>query len=350
MIALRNVAASLGGDVVGRSVLCPGPGHSPRDRSLSVTLSADAVDGFVVFSHAGDDWRTCRDHVVARLGGVAYTPKIVRAAEAIKANPDKSDRAIAEEIGASPTTVGKARTQVSTSGHLDKRTGRDGKAYQASQPTKPAPRRGKDAARADYGAAAVNLWNAGIDPRGTLAERYLASRSLELADDVAGRVLRFHGACPWRLDDGEIERRPVMLTAFRSIGSDKVVAVHRTLLSDDGRKLDRRMLGPVAGAAIKIDDATDIEYGLTVCEGFETGLAGRALGFRPVWALGSAGAIAEFPVLPGIDALTILAETDDSGANARALRACGNRWSAAGREIIVVTPRVGGDMNDAVCA
>ena len=40
--------------------------------------------------------------------GVAYQPKSIRAAEAIKANPEKSDRAIAKEIGASPTTVGKA--------------------------------------------------------------------------------------------------------------------------------------------------------------------------------------------------------------------------------------------------
>jgi len=78
--------------------------------------------------------------------------------------------------------------------------------------------------------------------------------------------------------------------------------------------------------------------------------------FAPVWArteksgfaLGSAGAIATFPVLPGVDALTILAETDDSGANARAARACGNRWAAAEREVIIATPRVAGDMNDAL--
>jgi hypothetical protein len=63
--------------------------------------------------------------------------------------------------------------------------------------------------------------------------------------------------------------------------------------------------------------------------------------------LGSANAIGEFPVLDGIDALTILAETDDSGANARAVKASGNRWAAADREVIVATPRVAGDMNDA---
>jgi hypothetical protein len=200
----------------------------------------------------------------------------------------------------------------------------------------------------DRGAAAVNLWKSGVDPRGTLAERYLNSRGLELPDNIANRVVRFHGACPWNSEDGENERRPVMLTAFRSIANDKLVAVHRTLLSDHGRKLDRRMLGPVAGAAIKIDDDTDVEQGLTIGEGFETCLAGRALGFRPVWALGSANAIGEFPVLSGIDALTILGETDDNGANARAARTCARRWMAAGREAAVATPIIAGDMNDLV--
>jgi hypothetical protein len=44
----------------------------------------------------------------------------------------------------------------------------------------------------DRSAAALALWKAGVDPRGTLAERYLASRSLELGDDIAGSVLRWH--------------------------------------------------------------------------------------------------------------------------------------------------------------
>jgi putative DNA primase/helicase len=107
------------------------------------------------------------------------------------------------------------------------------------------------------------------------------------------------------------------------------------------------MLGPVASAAIKIDGDDDVQQGLAVGEGFETCLAGRMLGFRPIWALGSAGAIASFPVLAGIDCLTILAETDDSGANARAAKACRDRWLSAGRELIIATPRVAGDMNDA---
>jgi hypothetical protein len=71
------------------------------------------------------------------------------------------------------------------------------------------------------------------------------------------------------------------------------------------------------------------------------------LGFLPVWALGSAGSIGAFPVLSGIGALTILAEPDQ--ANARAVEQCGNRWSDAGREVLVVRSAVG-DLNDVVKA
>lgn len=65
---LRGIAVALGGEVSGRQVLAPGPGHGPRDRSLSVHIAPDAPDGFVAFSHAGDDWKECRDYIRQRLG------------------------------------------------------------------------------------------------------------------------------------------------------------------------------------------------------------------------------------------------------------------------------------------
>ena len=68
MTDLRDIARLLNGDVVRGQLLAPGPGHSPQDRSLSVKLSATAPDGFLVFSHSGDRWQDCRDHVAERLG------------------------------------------------------------------------------------------------------------------------------------------------------------------------------------------------------------------------------------------------------------------------------------------
>jgi hypothetical protein len=66
--SLHAIAKALGGEVSGRSVLAPGPGHSATDRSLSITLSTTARDGFVVHSFAGDDDMDCRDYVCDRSG------------------------------------------------------------------------------------------------------------------------------------------------------------------------------------------------------------------------------------------------------------------------------------------
>lgn len=61
--------------------------------------------------------------------GAAYVPAGQLAAKAIAANPDKSDRAIAEEIGVSHQVVGRARKKATgPNGPVATRTGRDGKA------------------------------------------------------------------------------------------------------------------------------------------------------------------------------------------------------------------------------
>ena len=62
------------------------------------------------------------------------------------------------------------------------------------------------------------------------------------------------------------------------------------------------MLGPVGGCAVKLDPDDAVTFGLGICEGVETGLAIRAKGWRPIWALGSAGAVEPLPCSAGIDA------------------------------------------------
>jgi hypothetical protein len=44
--------------------------------------------------------------------------------------------------------------------------------------------------------------------------------------------------------------------------------------------------------------------------------------------------------------LTILTETNDGGANARAVEAVSARWHEAGREVLTVDILVGNDLND----
>ena len=137
-----------------------------------------------------------------------------------------------------------------------------------------------------------------------------------------------------------------MVAAMRAIDGDVITGIHRTRLTSEGAKVDRRMLGQASGAAIKLDADPEVTMGLHLAEGVETALAGRALGFRPCWALGSAGGIKAFPIVAGVESLTILAEHDD--ANRRAIDACAGRWHAAGREVIVVEPTTGSDILDAM--
>ena len=66
--SLKEIASKLGGEVCGHHVLAPGPGHSPQDRSLQVTKTRTAPDGFLVHSFAGDDDLACKDYVRAKLG------------------------------------------------------------------------------------------------------------------------------------------------------------------------------------------------------------------------------------------------------------------------------------------
>jgi putative DNA primase/helicase len=181
---------------------------------------------------------------------------------------------------------------------------------------------------------AVSLWAEGVAPRGTPAETYLQSRHLELDDAVSGEVLRYHPTLR------------AMLALFRNIVTNEPQAISRTFLDHRASKKDRKFMGPVGGAAIKLDADEDVLGGLHVGEGIETCLAARMLGLRPSWALGSAGAIAAFPVLSGVECLSLLREHDD--ANKRAADTCAAVWAAARREVFNIRPIGGKDLNDSV--
>ena len=100
MTGAKQAAITLRGDATGHTVLCPGPGHSPRDRSLSVTFDPSAPDGFLAHSFAGDDWRECRDHVKALLGigRDDYTPPAPRLAKVASVVTHDERRAAARRV------------------------------------------------------------------------------------------------------------------------------------------------------------------------------------------------------------------------------------------------------------
>lgn len=71
--------------------------------------------------------------------GKPYIPAKVRAAEAIAANPQKSNRAIAEELGVDKRTVDTARRELGGDDSPPEREGRDGKIYHLPSREKPEP-------------------------------------------------------------------------------------------------------------------------------------------------------------------------------------------------------------------
>ena len=129
-----------------------------------------------------------------------------------------------------------------------------------------------------------------------------------------------------------------MVALYREIKTNEPKAIHRTALTPDGEKIDRKALGPKAGCAIKLTPDEDVADGLTISEGIETALAGVALNFCPTWALGDAGAVAKFPVLSGIECLTILVDNDASGTGQASALECSGRWTGMGREVFRVVP------------
>lgn len=289
--SLREIARALGGDVVGAQVLAPGPNHDKRDRSLSVKISASSPDGFICHSFAGDAFQECRDYVKARLG-IASTRQL----------PTCSNQPANLPVDADGQRVRVARASA--------------------------------------------IWLESRDPRGTLVATYLNGRALDLHNDIANSVVRFHPECPWKLEDGSIIRVPAMVCSMRSIVTDEITAIHRTRLSPTGEKIDRRMMGVAAGSAIKLDADEVVGGGLHIAEGIESALAARQLGLRPTWALGSTSFVAAFPVVSGIECLTILAEND--AASGRATAACAARWNDAGRIVLMNRPTRGKDLNDAI--
>jgi hypothetical protein len=178
---------------------------------------------------------------------------------------------------------------------------------------------------------AGRIWNEAVPIEGTPGALFLHRRHIDiaLAPDFGG--LRWHPQCLWK-------------------GGTAPCVVARYTHAITG---EPRALGPMARCAIRLwpDDA--ITTVLVLGEGVETTLAAalhithRETLLQPAWAAGCADNMANFPVLAGIETLTLLVDNDGPGQAAAANCAC--RWVDAGREVIRLTPReLGADFNDII--
>ena len=115
-----------------------------------------------------------------------------------------------------------------------------------------------------------------------------------------------------------------MVFLLRDVRSNDATGVLRVFLSDDGAEIGRRVLGAAWSSAIKIDGSGTE---LCVAVGVEQAIRHRA---GPTWALLTASALAQFPVIDVVQSLKIM------GDDARAIEACATRWREAGREVAII--------------
>lgn len=208
--------------------------------------------------------------------------------------------------------------------------------------------RTEDSGAARKRAQAADLWRQAhlIEPD-TPAGQYLAGRSCVLPPCDADlrwlpdlQLFGFAGpALVGRISD--------VLDARRGLG------VHLTWLARDGqrwRRAERRYLGRKAGGCVRLWSDEAATHGLAVAEGIESALAAAHL-FTPVWSMLDAGNLAALPVLPGVEALTIFADRDASGAGQDAAFEAAERWLTAGRDVVtLMSSEVGRDVADEVAA
>lgn len=196
---------------------------------------------------------------------------------------------------------------------------------------------------------AFALWRGAQPPAGGPVERYLAGRGLCLPDRPS-RVLRFHRACPFGAD-----RLPAMLALIRNAITGAPQGVHRTPLTwagerardADDAKRPKMILGAARSGAVMLAPRVPDAPALAICEGIETGLAiFRHVPSATIWAALSAGGIAAFPVLAGVERLTIYADNDakPDGGNTglAAARQAARRWAGAGRSWAIEYPAAPG--------
>jgi Toprim domain len=267
LLDLRTLARALGGEIVGGQVLCPGPGHSARDRSLAVRPSAQSSFGFIAYSHAGNDWPTSRDYVLKKLGRPSC-----EAAEALR----RHQRPPQDHYGL------------------------------------------KDHERRQHEKAAW-LWSHRRAITGTPAELYL--RAARRYSGPIPRTLAF-------LPPAKPEHHPAMIAAFGVCDEPEpgvigeplnVNSVHLTLLKPDGSGKansdpNKLIVGRPLARPIAVAPPNDL-LGLAITEGIEDALTAHEATGLGAWAAGAAGFMPPLASsLPNwIEAAIIYAHADKAG-------------------------------------
>lgn len=173
--------------------------------------------------------------------------------------------------------------------------------------------------------------------------RYLRRRGLHNLQPLS-KALRLHPALPYWHGAEKLGDFPAMVAPL--VAPDgRIVALHRTFLTPEGRKADvptpkklTRAAGPLAGACIPL--AKPLRGCLGIAEGIETALAASCASGVPTVAAYCAGNLAAWRWPAGLRHLVIFGDADAAGrAAAETLR---TRARAAGLRCDVLIPATEG--------
>ncbi|MBB4326967.1 toprim domain-containing protein [Rhizobium leguminosarum] len=179
------------------------------------------------------------------------------------------------------------------------------------------------------------LWREAKDPRVNPVLAYLNYRGLPPLSDDQLPIFRYHPNCPFSA--GCV---PTLICRFSPIENDPGPNVEPTAIlrirldryHGDRRKL---CLGPSRGQVIKL--YRDVSLGgVGIVEGVEKGLALSACDWRPIWCTSGVSIMRSFPLLAGVEAISVFCDRDEPG-RAAALT-CAGRWHDAGREARILQP------------
>jgi len=199
--------------------------------------------------------------------------------------------------------------------------------------------------------------------------RLLSGAAPIVADDLAGRYLTARCCALPRNDmlfhpsiwhPQERCAFPAMVAVITDIITGDRISLHFTFLDPGGSgkaPIDRPRLYLAghrkAGGVVRLTPDDETTHGVILGEGLETCLS-YALEYSGIWACLDAGNLGAFPVLPGIEGVTVLIDNDDAGR--RAFDAVRDRYRSAGfrHPLDIIGIEVGGkagaDVNDLVAA
>lgn len=258
---LQRIVAAVGGDLYesGRRALIPGPGHSAKDRSVSLFETEDGRILIHCFS-LSDDWRTVKAQLIAR--------GLLDATQSAQPRGD---------------------------------------GLRAQQPVIVQPSVEERVARAR------RFWSESRTLAATASERYLLARAIAKTQ-LASAALGFH---PRMTSIDDRRRRPALMAAI----DDKhgvLQGVQVTLVTPySGEKArvatPRRVIGRLMGGAVRLHKP---ESTLAIGEGVETMLSASAILDLPAWAALTADNLAAFEPPAWLSRLVIARDNDSAGIKA----------------------------------